>query len=134
MWRHGRRHGVGKFLDKHGWSYRGQWEDGLRQGNGVLSSTMGHRFSGTWKQHHLPHGTLTGRFLGTYNGHFKATDKPEWPCVRCCRPLERGWLIVPLACVLLLACFPRLACFPPLACVRLPLAKCPCQVLPLPSC
>ena len=82
MWRHGRRHGVGKFVDAHGWTYRGKWEDGERHGQGVLSSTMGHRFSGEWVRHHLPHGTLTGRFLGTYVGHFKATARPEWPLNR----------------------------------------------------
>ena len=70
-WRHNRRHGVGKLVDSHGWTYRGKWSDGQRSGQGVLSSTMGHRFSGEWDNHHLPHGTLTGRFLGTYVGHFR---------------------------------------------------------------
>ena len=43
---------------------------------------MGHRFSGEWDNHHLPHGTLTGRFLGTYVGHFRGTGRPEWPLNR----------------------------------------------------
>ena len=52
---------------------------------GVFSSTMGHRFSGAWKDDHLPTGSLTGRFLGQYEGRFKATGCADSRPI-CARP------------------------------------------------
>jgi len=83
QWHAGRRHGVGRHEASNGWTYRGKWNHGLRQGKGVLSSTMGHVFEGSWVQDHLPHGELTGRWLGKYVGGFKGSPHtPEWPLVR----------------------------------------------------
>jgi hypothetical protein len=78
--------GVGRHEAPNGWVYRGSWKAGLRHGQGVLTSALGHRFIGKWLKGHLPQGQLLGRFLGDYVGRFRATDEGgdarAWPLLR----------------------------------------------------
>ena len=80
MYSRGKRQGVGKYVTSHNWTYRGKWKNGHREGEGVLTSPMGHRFHGTWEDDHLPKGVLTGRFVGQYEGRFKATGCARRAC------------------------------------------------------
>jgi hypothetical protein len=51
--------------------YEGGWGGGQRQGQGALTTAMGHRYEGGWEAGELRHGKFVGRWRGEYTGAFR---------------------------------------------------------------
>lgn len=75
--RQGRPDGLGRMeVLSLGVAYEGQWQDGKRQGRGVLTDGAGRRWEGRWQADSLTEGTLQDS-AGTYEGTFSAELLPQ---------------------------------------------------------
>jgi hypothetical protein len=48
-WMNGKRHGLGKIVERNGYMYYGWWEDDMRHGQGEANYPDGSMFDGDWK-------------------------------------------------------------------------------------
>jgi hypothetical protein len=48
-WLNGKRHGLGKIVERNGYMYYGWWEDDMRHGQGEANYPDGSIFDGDWK-------------------------------------------------------------------------------------
>lgn len=69
----------GKYTDKLGKCYSGEWVKHLRQGMGTESHPSGERYEGMW-ENNLKHGVGTVRFKnGKYReGYFEHGKRLKW--------------------------------------------------------
>jgi hypothetical protein len=48
-WMNGKRHGLGKIIERNGYMYYGWWEDDMRHGQGEANYPDGSTYDGDWK-------------------------------------------------------------------------------------
>lgn len=66
---HGRFEGLGELTQGDSVVYSGQWQNGLRQGRGTCSDTLGRTIDGVWNHDTLVWGTRKDS-IGIYQGEF----------------------------------------------------------------